>query len=114
MSTESLSHRPPVQLCYVRLAVNQPEVAAVFATDILGLQHVPNEIEPFLFRSDERYHTLCLADGTQRSAIGIEITDEPELDRVAKDLAGDGFSAREATAKECSKRFVRRALIVED
>jgi 2,3-dihydroxy-p-cumate/2,3-dihydroxybenzoate 3,4-dioxygenase len=114
MSTESSSHRPAVQLCYVRLAVNQPQVAAAFATEILGLQHVPNELEPFLFRSDERYHTLCLADGSQRSTIGIEITDESELDRVKKDLAGDGFSAREATAEECSKRFVRRALIVED
>ena len=114
MSTESSPRRSPVQLCYVRLAVNQPQIAAAFATDILGLQHVPNELEPFVFRSDERYHTLCLADGTQRSTIGIEIADEAELDRVANDLAAGGFSAREATTAECAKRFVRRALIVED
>lgn len=114
MSAELSPHRPAVQLCYVRLAVTQPQVAATFATEILGLQHVPNELEPFLFRSDERYHTLCLADGTERSGIGIEITDEPELDRVAKHLAGEGFSAREATTDECGKRFVRRALIIED
>lgn len=114
MSAELSSRSPAVQLCYVRLAVNQPQIAAAFATEILGLQHVPNELEPFLFRSDERYHTLCLADGTQRSSIGIEITDEPELDRVAKDLAREAFSAREATTEECAKRFVRRALIVED
>jgi 2,3-dihydroxy-p-cumate/2,3-dihydroxybenzoate 3,4-dioxygenase len=114
MSMESSPRRSPVQLCYVRLAVNQPQIAAAFATEILGLQHVPNELEPFVFRSDERYHTLCLADVTQRSAIGIEIADEAELDRVANDLAAGGFSAREATTAECAKRFVRRALFVED
>jgi 2,3-dihydroxy-p-cumate/2,3-dihydroxybenzoate 3,4-dioxygenase len=114
MSTLLSSPSPAVELCYVRLALTQPQIAAAFATEILGLQHVPNELEPFLFRSDERYHTLCLMGGTQRSSIGIEITDEAELDRVAKDLAQDGFSAREATTEECAKRFVRRALIVED
>src|SRR5882672_9333143 len=115
MSAEKSSSRiPAVQLCYVRLAVAQPQAAATFATEILGLQHVPNKLEPFLFRSDERYHTLCLAAGTARSSIGIEISGEPEFDRVAEALAGDGFLGREATADECAQRFVRRALIVED
>src|SRR5271156_3214009 len=115
MSVEKSSPRiPAVQLCYVRLAVTQPQAAATFATEILGLQHVPNKLEPFLFRSDERYHTLCLAAGTARSSIGIEISGGPEFDRVAEALAGRGFLAREATADECAQRFVRRALIVED
>jgi len=115
MSAEkSPSRIPAVQLCYVRLAVAQPQAAATFATEILGLQHVPNKLEPFLFRSDERYHTLCLAAGTSRSSIGIEISGEPELDRAAEALASGGFSAREATTDECARRFVRRALIVED
>jgi len=115
MSAENSSSRiPAVQLCYVRLAVAQPQAAATFATEILGLQHVPNKLEPFLFRSDERYHTLCLAAGTTRSSIGIEISGEPELDRAAEALASGGFSAREATTDECAQRFVRRALIVED
>lgn len=114
MNAELSSRGPAVQLCYVRLAVTQPQIAAAFATEILGLQHVSNKLEPFLFRSDERYHTLCLADGSRRSSIGIEISDESELDRVAKDLARDGFAAREATTEETAKRFVRRALIVED
>src|SRR5882672_7726117 len=115
MSAENSSSRiPAVQLCYVSLAVAQPQAAATFATEILGLQHVPNELEPFLFRSDERYHTLCLATGTQRSSVGIEISSVTELDRVAAALGGAGFSAREATADECAQRFVRRALIVED
>jgi 2,3-dihydroxy-p-cumate/2,3-dihydroxybenzoate 3,4-dioxygenase len=115
MSAEKSSSRiAAVQLCYVRLALAQPQAAAAFATEILGLQHVPNKLQPFLFRSDERYHTLCLADGTARSSIGIEISGEAELDRVAEALVGGGFLAREATADECAQRFVRRALIVED
>jgi 2,3-dihydroxy-p-cumate/2,3-dihydroxybenzoate 3,4-dioxygenase len=114
MSAESASSRPVVQLCYVRLAVAQPQAAATFATDVLGLQHVPNKLEPFLFRSDERYHTLCLSGGSQRSSIGIEIAGDSELDRAAEALAAGSFSAREATERECAQRFVRRALIVED
>jgi 2,3-dihydroxy-p-cumate/2,3-dihydroxybenzoate 3,4-dioxygenase len=115
MSAEkSSSPIPAVQLCYVRLALAQPQAAATFVTEILGLQHVPNKLQPFLFRSDERYHTLCLADETARSSIGIEISGEAELDRVAEALAGGGFLSREATTDECAQRFVRRALIVED
>jgi 2,3-dihydroxy-p-cumate/2,3-dihydroxybenzoate 3,4-dioxygenase len=115
MSAESVRSRiPAIQLCYVRLAVSQPQAAATFATEILGLQHVPNKLEPFLFRSDERYHTLCLAAGIQRSSIGIEIAGDSELDRAGEALAAGGFSAHEATEQECAQRFVRRALIVED
>ena len=115
MTAEQLSPRiPAIQLCYVRLSVTQPQVAATFATEILGLQHVPNELEPFLFRSDDRYHTLCLATGADRPSIGIEIAGEPELEQAAKDLAINGFLTREATTDECAQRFVRRALIVED
>ena len=113
MSAETPS-TPAIQLCYVRLAVAQPQAAATFAIEILGLQHVPNKLEPFLFRSDERYHSLCLAEGAERPSIGIEISGEPELDRAAEALTSAGFSAREATAEECAQRFVRRAVIVED
>jgi len=115
MSSEQASLRgPAVRLCYVRLAVSQLQTAATFATDILGLQHVPNKLEPFLYRSDELYHTLCLTAGAGQPGIGIEIAGEPELDRIAEQLAHGGFRAREATADECAQRFVRRALLVQD
>jgi 2,3-dihydroxy-p-cumate/2,3-dihydroxybenzoate 3,4-dioxygenase len=105
---------PIVQLCYVRLAVSQPQAAATFATEILGLQHVPNKLELFLFRSDHRYHTLCIGSEAETSSIGIELSAGPDIDRAAEALANAGFAAREATAEECAKRFVRRALIVRD
>jgi 2,3-dihydroxy-p-cumate/2,3-dihydroxybenzoate 3,4-dioxygenase len=111
----SLAQRSPaIQLCYVRLAVSQPQAAATFATEILGLEHVPNKLEPFLYRSDQRHHTLCLTKATPKSSIGIEIAGEPELDRIAEGLARGGFTAHEATAGECAQRFVRRALLAQD
>jgi 2,3-dihydroxy-p-cumate/2,3-dihydroxybenzoate 3,4-dioxygenase len=103
-----------IQLCYVRLAVRQPQAAASFATEILGLQPAPTKLEPFLFRSDHRYHTLCLTSGDEKSSIGIELASESDIERAAETLASDGFSAREATVEECDRRLVRRALIVQD
>jgi 2,3-dihydroxy-p-cumate/2,3-dihydroxybenzoate 3,4-dioxygenase len=115
MSAEKTSPRiPAIQLCYVRLAVSQPQATATFATEILGLEHVPNKLEPFLYRSDSRYHTLCLTTAAAKSSVGIEINDEADLDRAAEALASAGFPAREATVNECAQRFVRRALIVAD
>jgi len=102
-----------IQLCYVRLAVSQPQSAAAFATEVLGLQAVPDK-QALLLRSDNRYHTLCLDTTTATSSIGIEIADEAALDRMAAALKQEGFTAREATAEECARRFVRRALIVVD
>jgi 2,3-dihydroxy-p-cumate/2,3-dihydroxybenzoate 3,4-dioxygenase len=109
----ALPRSPLIQLCYVRLAVKQPQPAAAFATDVLGLQPVPDP-QALLFRSDHRHHTLCLATDTTTSSIGLEIADEAALDRVAEGLQQEGFAAREAMAEECAQRFVRRALIVVD
>lgn len=115
MSPSTASARCPlIQLCYVRLAVQTPQPAAAFATDVLGLQHVPNDLEPFLYRSDARYYTLCFSPDAKRPSIGIEIADAQQLDRIAEALKRAGFRAREATKDECAQRFVRRALIVED
>lgn len=108
------SRGPAIQLCYVRLAMQAPEPAAAFATEILGLQHVKSDLEPFIYRSDQRYYTLCLAGGAEKPSIGIEIADDRELDRIAQALASRGLSTREASKDECAQRFVRRALIVED
>jgi 2,3-dihydroxy-p-cumate/2,3-dihydroxybenzoate 3,4-dioxygenase len=109
----TLPRSPLIELCYVRLAVRQPQPAAAFATDILGLQPVPDK-QALLFRSDDRYHTLCLTTDTTTSSIGIEMADEAALDQVAEALKQEGFAAREATAEECARRFVRRSLIVVD
>jgi 2,3-dihydroxy-p-cumate/2,3-dihydroxybenzoate 3,4-dioxygenase len=104
---------PLIALSYVRLAVKDPAGAAAFATDILGLQRIPNK-EEVLFRSDSRYYTLALAPATVTSAIGIEIADDDALARVEQALQHDGFAVRRASSEECAQRFVRSALIVRD
>lgn len=112
-SAEISSRGPLIDLCYVRLAVQHPQPAAAFATDILGLQPVPDE-QALLFRSDHRYYTLSLATNTATSSIGIEIADEAAFDHVEQALQKDGFSARRASREECKQRFVRSALIAQD
>jgi 2,3-dihydroxy-p-cumate/2,3-dihydroxybenzoate 3,4-dioxygenase len=104
---------PLIDLCYVRLAVQQPLPAAAFAADILGLQPVPGK-HALLFRSDHRYHTLSLATNTTTSSIGIEVIDEAALDHAEQELTRGGFSARRATDDDCGQRFVRSALIARD
>jgi hypothetical protein len=111
MSAEKTSPRiPAIQLCYVRLAVSQPQAAATFATEILGLEHVPNKLEPFLYRSDSRFHTLCLSTAAAKSSIGIEINDEADLDRAAEALASAGLPAPEPTLDEFAHRSSSRTL----
>jgi 2,3-dihydroxy-p-cumate/2,3-dihydroxybenzoate 3,4-dioxygenase len=102
-----------IQLCYVRLAVRQPQPAATFATEVLGLQQVPDK-QALLFRSDERYHTLCLATDTSTPSIGIEIADQATLERAAEALKKGGFDSRYASPEECARRFVLGALIARD
>lgn len=112
-SSERVQQRSLIGLCYVRLAVREPQPAAAFATDILGLQPVPDK-QALLFRSDDRYHTLSLIPATDSSSIGIEVSDEAVLERVEHALRNDGFTARRGSPDECKQRFVRDALIVQD
>lgn len=112
-SSERVLQRSLIGLCYVRLAVREPQPAAAFATDILGLQQVPDK-QALLFRSDYRYHTLSLIPATDSSSIGIEVSDEAVLERVEHALRNGGFIARRGSPDECRQRFVRDALIVQD
>jgi 2,3-dihydroxy-p-cumate/2,3-dihydroxybenzoate 3,4-dioxygenase len=114
MDTRQFAPIPLIQLCYVRLAVQHGAAAAAFVTDVLGLQRVTDDKEPFLFRSDERFQTLCLAEGADRSSIGVELASIDDLDRAADTLKREGFEVRQASAEECGRRFVRDALIVRD
>jgi 2,3-dihydroxy-p-cumate/2,3-dihydroxybenzoate 3,4-dioxygenase len=113
ISAETSPQSPLIQLCYIRLAVQQPLPTAAFATDVLGLQPVPDK-HARLFRSDHRYHTLSLVTDTATSSIGIEMADEAALDRAEQALRKDGFAARQASRDECAERFVRSALVVQD
>ncbi|GKQ49425.1 oxidoreductase [Bradyrhizobium sp. Ce-3] len=112
-STERAPQGPLIALCYVRLAVREPLSAATFATDILGLQPVPDK-QALLFRSDDRYHTLSLVPEPTASSIGIEVSDEAALERIEQALQTDGFIVRRSNRDESRQRFVREAVIAQD
>lgn len=99
-----------VQLCYVRLGTDDLEASARFATEILGLERAAWRAGDIVFRSDQRAHTLALSSD-RGSSIGVELDDEAALDAAAAALERAGHACREASAEECERRFVRRALI---
>jgi 2,3-dihydroxy-p-cumate/2,3-dihydroxybenzoate 3,4-dioxygenase len=49
-----------VSVCYVRLAVSEPNASARFVSDIFGLQRVADQDGEISFRSDDRFRTVSL------------------------------------------------------
>lgn len=104
---------PEMKLCYVRLGLREPAAAAAFASDILGLQPVPNDLGCHLFRSDQRAHTLCLSDDSEPVVIGIELLTD-ELEPIGDAIRAAGFEVKVASDDDCHRRAVRQALLVRD
>nr|BAA82121.1 PsbC1 [Rhodopseudomonas palustris] len=104
---------PEMKLCYVRLGLREPAAAAAFASDILGLQPVPNDLGCHLFRSDQRAHTLCLSDDSEPVVIGIELLTD-ELEPIGDAIRAAGFEVKVASDDNCHRRAVRQALLVKD
>ena len=102
-------------VCYVRLAVSEPNASARFVSDVFGLQRVADQDGEIAFRSDDRFRTVSLgqnpADG---ASIGIEVWDDAALEDIGRRLRELGFAAKEATAGECQRRYVQSALLTED
>lgn len=110
-------HATPLitSVCYVRLAVSEPNASARFVSDIFGLQRVAVQDGEIAFRSDDRFRTVSLgnnyADG---ASVGIEVWDDQALEEIGRRLRELGFSVKEATASECRRRYVQSALLTED
>ena len=110
-------HATPLitSVCYVRLAVNEPNASARFVSDVFGLQRVADQDGEIAFRSDDRFRTVSLgqnpADG---ASIGMEVWDDAALEKIARQLRELGFAVKEATAGECQRRYVQSALLSED
>jgi 2,3-dihydroxy-p-cumate/2,3-dihydroxybenzoate 3,4-dioxygenase len=110
-------HATPLitSVCYVRLAVSEPNASARFVSDVFGLQRVAGQDGEIAFRSDDRFRTVSLgqnpADG---ASIGIEVWDDAALEKIAQRLRELGFAVKQATAGECQRRYVQSALLTED
>jgi 2,3-dihydroxy-p-cumate/2,3-dihydroxybenzoate 3,4-dioxygenase len=102
-------------VCYVRLAVSEPNASARFVSDIFGLQRVAGQDGEIAFRSDGRFRTVSLgknfADG---ASVGIEVWDENALEQISERLRALGFTVKQASADECQSRYVQSALLTED
>ena len=102
-------------VCYVRLAVSEPNASARFVSDIFGLQRVADQDGEIAFRSDDRFRTVSLAkDCGDGASVGIEVWDEAALQEIGRRLRELGFAVREATDAECRRRYVQSALLAED
>jgi 2,3-dihydroxy-p-cumate/2,3-dihydroxybenzoate 3,4-dioxygenase len=102
-------------VCYVRLAVSEPNASARFVSDIFGLQRVAGQDGEIAFRSDGRFRTVSLgknfADG---ASVGIEVWNENALEQISERLRALGFTVKQASADECQSRYVQSALLTED
>jgi 2,3-dihydroxy-p-cumate/2,3-dihydroxybenzoate 3,4-dioxygenase len=102
-------------VCYVRLAVSEPSASARFVSDIFGLQRVADQDGEIVFRSDDRFRTVSLGQNAADGAsVGIEVWDDEALKEISWRLREAGFTAKEANAGECQRRYVQSALLAED
>jgi 2,3-dihydroxy-p-cumate/2,3-dihydroxybenzoate 3,4-dioxygenase len=102
-------------VCYVRLAVNEPNASARFVSDIFGLQRVADQDGEIAFRSDDRYRTVSLGtDSADGASVGIEVWDDKALEEIERRLRALDFAAKQATANECRRRYVQTALMSVD
>jgi 2,3-dihydroxy-p-cumate/2,3-dihydroxybenzoate 3,4-dioxygenase len=102
-------------VCYVRLAVSEPNASARFVSDIFGLQRVADQDGEIAFRSDGRFRTVSLGqDSADGASVGIEVWDDQALEKVGGRLRELGFAVREASSSECQRRYVQSALLTED
>lgn len=106
---------PRLCLSYARISAPDPELAARFAVDVLGLERVDTSGLDIAFRTDERARSIVFTKADRGGAgIGIEVCEEGDLILVEAALRREGFSCLEASATVLSERDVHRALIAFD
>lgn len=83
------------QLRYLHLGSRDPEAAAQFAADLLGLQVAHRHEDEIALRSDARAYTLVYAKAApSRQALGLEVRDTQALAQAAELLAARGIDSR--------------------
>lgn len=96
------------QLRYVHLGSRDPEAAARFAEDRLGLRRVASTEGDWLLRGDQR--AFCLGFSAARGqSIGLQVRDLDALDLAAERLAALGVASRRDDA--LATRRLARALL---
>jgi 2,3-dihydroxy-p-cumate/2,3-dihydroxybenzoate 3,4-dioxygenase len=84
-------------------------------SDIVGLQRVADQDGEIAFRSDDRYRTVSLSNGSSReTSVGIEVWDDKALETIGRRLRDLGFPVKDGEPNECRRRYVQSALLTED
>lgn len=95
-------------LAYLRLL--SPDVPAwrAFAGDFLGMMAVDGaDPESAYFRIDDHAYRLVVSPGeAATAAIGFEVQDRRELDRLVGAVESFGLAVRQGTPEECAERSV--------
>lgn len=81
------------QLRYVHLGSRDPEAAARFAVDRLGMAVVSNEGGAWQLRDDARAFSLSFSGGREQ-AVGLKVRSAEALDVIAERLSARGIASR--------------------
>lgn len=96
------------QLRYVHLGSRDPEAAARFAEERLGMRIVASDSGEWMLRSDLRACTLVFS-AARTQAVGLQVHDVDALERAAERLAAAGIAARRDDA--LAARRLSKALL---
>lgn len=96
------------QLRYVHLGSRDPEAAARFAQERLGMRVVANEDGQWLLRDDSRGFSLAFSTATTQ-AVGFKVPSLAALDEIAGRLEARGIAARRDDA--LARKRQARALL---
>lgn len=102
-------------VCYVRLASPDLELAETFATGCLGLQIGERDGKSIYLRSDDRSHTLCYTEGSPKDqSVGFEVEDEESLQQAAATLESLKHRVHVGSAEAAAKRKVQAFIGFDD
>ncbi len=96
------------QLRYVHLGSRDPEAAARFAEERLGMRIVSSDDGEWMLRGDSRAYTLAFSAAREQS-VGLQVRDIEALDRAVEQLAAHGVAARRDDA--LASRRLAKALL---
>lgn len=96
------------QLRYVHLGSRDPEAAARFAEERLGMRIASSDDGEWLLRGDHRAFSLGFSN-TRTQAVGLQVRDLDALDRAAERLAARGIATRRDDA--LAARRLAKALL---
>jgi extradiol dioxygenase len=103
------------RLGYVVFSATDVAAWVPFATEILGMEAVPDG-ETLFLRMDDHHHRLVVAPAERDglSVLGWEVKHREELADAAKDLDRAGVPYEVAGDDECARRWVRGLIRTKD